>query len=388
MAARSPTCVRSRNALIEAARIYVSLVDSGAGLEYLDVGGGLGVDYDGSQTDFASSVNYTLQEYSNDVVYHIQTVCDHAGVAHPHILSESGRAIVAYHSTLLFSVLGVIKNGVFPGQDVEASANMPQPIRDLCHTLKELHPRNIRESFHDAQQWFDTAITLFSTGHLTLVQRSLAENLYWTICRRVHAMLDDVEEIPEELTQLDRLLSDTYFCNFSVFQSLPDSWAIGQLFPLMPIHRLDEQPDQLGVLADITCDSDGKIDRFIGRRDVERTLPLHSWNEQPYVLGAFLIGAYQEILGDLHNLFGDTNAVHVKLTENGEVVLDSLIKGDTVTGVLDYVQFPRTELVPHLQQAVEGAVRRGDLQNSEAGRWMRVFEESLNGYTYLEEAGE
>jgi arginine decarboxylase len=374
-----------KTALMEAARVYANLVHCGAGLEFLDVGGGLGIDYDGSQTDFASSVNYTLQEYGNDVVYHIQTVCEDAGVPHPHIISESGRAVVAYHSALLFNVLGVTRQGDGDQVPLVVSDEDPQPIRDLQHTLNELNPRNVLESFHDAQQWLDTAITLFSTGHLSLKERSTAENLFWTISRRIHSLLDGMEYIPEELTKLDRMLCDTYFCNFSLFQSLPDSWAIKQLFPIVPVHRLQEQPTQIGILADITCDSDGKLDQFIDRRDIKRTLPLHTFHGEPYVLGAFLIGAYQEILGDLHNLFGDTNAVHVSLTETGEVILESMIKGDTVTEVLNYVQFPRSELIHRLQDAVERAVRQGLLDNLEAGRCMKFYEEALNGYTYLEE---
>ncbi len=374
-----------KNALIEAARVYANLVHSGAGLKYLDVGGGLGIDYDGSHTDFASSANYTLQEYGNDVVYHIQTVCDDAGVPHPHIISESGRAVVAYHSVLLFNVLGVIHRGGSEFELINVDSDAPQPLRDLQHTLDELTPRNVLESFHDAQQWLDTAITLFSTGHLSLEERGAAEDLFWAICRRVREMVANMEYIPEELTKLDQLLCDTYFCNFSLFQSLPDSWAIKQLFPIMPIHRLDEQPTRAGVLADITCDSDGKVESFIDRRDIQRTLPLHALGDELYVLGAFLIGAYQEILGDLHNLFGDTNAVHVSLSESGEVVLESMIKGDAVTEVLSYVQFQRSELVERLQVAVERAVREGRMENSEAGRCMKFYEEALNGYTYLED---
>jgi arginine decarboxylase len=374
-----------KNALVEAARVYVQLVHGGAGLKYLDVGGGLGVDYDGSQTDFASSVNYTLQEYGNDVVYHIQTVCDDAGVPHPHIMSESGRAIVAHHSVLLFNVLGVIRHGIDGELPNPTADEQPQPLQDLQHTLAELTPRNALESFHDAQQWMETAATLFSTGHLSLHERGRAEDIFWSICRRVRSMMDQMEFVPEELTQLDRVLCDTYFCNFSLFQSLPDSWAVKQLFPVMPIHRLDERPTRPAVLADITCDSDGNIEQFVDRRDIKRTLPLHALNGELYILGAFLVGAYQEILGDLHNLFGDTNTVHVNLSELDELVLESMIKGDTVTEVLGYVQFQRTMLLERLQSAVELAVRQGRLLNSEAGECIKFYEEALNGYTYLVE---
>lgn len=373
-----------KNALMESTRVYTNLVQCGAGLEYLDVGGGLGVDYDGSQTDFTSSVNYTMQEYGNDVVYHIQTICDNAGVPHPHIITESGRAVVAYHSALLFNVLGVTRQESRIAIPEQAPKSAPQPIQDLYHTLNELNPRNVLESFHDAQQWLDTAINLFGTGHLSLEQRALAENLFWTITRQIRRMVNAMDYVPEELTQLDRLLCDTYFCNFSVFQSLPDSWAINQLFPIMPIHRLDQRPTRAAVLADITCDSDGKIDHFIDRRDIKRSLLLHPVDDAPYVLGAFLVGAYQEILGDLHNLFGDTNAAHVNLTEEGDVVIESFIKGDTVTDVLDYVGFRRAELIERLQAAVERAVQQGKLDNTAAGRCLKFYEEALNGYTYLE----
>jgi arginine decarboxylase len=297
-------------ALTEASRIYTELVKRGAGLRYLDVGGGLGVDYDGSQTNFESSVNYSLQEYANDVVAHVQNACDEAGVPHPTIVSESGRAVVAYHSMLIFGVLGVSEQGG-TAEVVEPAPDAEQPLHDLMETYQNVSIRNLLESFHDAQQALDTAMNLFSSGYLPLDQRSAVENLYWAICRRICRLARTLDYVPEEIESLQASLSDTYFCNFSLFQSIPDSWAIKQLFPVMPIHRLDERPDRAAVLGDVTCDSDGKIDQFIDRRDVKRTLPLHGWRNEPYYLGAFLIGAYQEILGDLHNLFGDTNAVHV-----------------------------------------------------------------------------
>ncbi|MFO7905468.1 MAG: biosynthetic arginine decarboxylase [Pirellulaceae bacterium] len=380
------TSIRTiKNALIESARIYADLVRNGAGLEMLDVGGGLGIDYDGSQTDFVSSANYTLQEYANDVVYHVQTVCDDSGVPHPHLVSESGRAVTAYHSVLLFNVLGATRHG--DGNEkprIPVTKNEPQPIRDLRHTLSELNPDNLLESYHDAQQWFETAIAMFNTGYLSLTERGLAENLYWTICREVRDLVDQVDNVPEELMQLDQLLCDIYFCNFSLFQSLPDSWAIKQLFPVMPIERLDERPTRLAVLADITCDSDGRMDQFINRHNIRNTLPLHSLNEAQYVLGVFLVGAYQEILGDLHNLFGDTNAAHVNLSETGEVILESVVGGDTVSEVLSYVQFHHDELLAKLRTAVHHAEGQGHLKRSEAERCMRFYEEALNGYTYLE----
>ncbi|MEI6255121.1 MAG: biosynthetic arginine decarboxylase [Planctomycetota bacterium] len=371
-------------ALNEASRIYTELVKRGAGLKYLDVGGGLGVDYDGSQTNFESSVNYSLQEYANDVVYHVQNACDEAGVPHPTIISESGRAVVAYHSMLIFSVLGVSEQGG-NGELVEPAADAEQPLHDLMETFQNINIRNLLESYHDAQQSLDTAMNLFASGYLPLDQRSAVENLYWAICRKIAKMSKQLEFMPEELEGLEATLSDTYFCNFSLFQSMPDSWAIKQLFPVMPIHRLDERPTHNAVLGDVTCDSDGKIDQFIDRRDVKRTLPLHACHHEPYYLGAFLIGAYQEILGDLHNLFGDTNAVHVSMDERGEVVVDAVIKGDTVREVLDYVEFDSNQLVQRLRDSIEQAVREGRICDSQAGRFLKFYEEGLGGYTYLEE---
>jgi len=372
-----------KGALNEAARVYTELAKLGAGLEYIDVGGGLGVDYDGSQTNFESSMNYTLEEYANDVVYHIQTVCDEASVSHPTIVSESGRAVVAYHSMLVFNVLGV---SGFGDEKVPATANQEweQPLIDLVETYNNVTARNALEAFHDAQQALDMSISLFNTGYLPLIQRSMAENLFWAICTKLQRIVLTMPEVPEDLQNLDEQLSDTYFCNFSLFQSIPDSWAIKQLFPVMPIHRLKEKPTSHAVLGDITCDSDGKLDRFVDRRDVKKTLPLHSVNGEPYYLGVFLVGAYQEILGDLHNLYGDTHAVHVSLDENGGARLDALIKGDTVREVLDYVEFDPEMLLGKLRTDVETAVHDGRLDYEGAGRLLRFYEDGLHGYTYLE----
>jgi arginine decarboxylase len=373
-----------KGALNEAARVYVELVKAGAGLRYMDVGGGLGIDYDGSQTDFESSVNYTLQEYANDVVYHIQSICDESEVPHPIIVSESGRAVVAYHSVLVFNVLGV--TGFGDGDTLpEIPEDVEQPLMDLKETLRGLSNKNMLESFHDAQQALDSALNLFSLGYLPLQQRSWAESIYWLICRRIQKLAKELAYFPEELEGLDGLLSDTYFCNFSLFQSMPDSWAVKQLFPIMPIHRLEEQPSRPGILGDISCDSDGKVDQFIDRRDVKKTLLLHPFNGEPYILGSFLVGAYQEILGDLHNLFGDTNAVHVGLDPDGNVVLEAVIQGDTVREVLDYVQFQSKALVEQFRRSVEAAVRDGKISYEESGTLLRFYEDGLNGYTYLEQ---
>jgi len=373
-----------KGAVIEAARIYVELKRAGAGLEYVDVGGGLGIDYDGSQTDFESSVNYTLQEYANDIVYHIQNVCEEAEVPTPNIISESGRAVAAYHSVLVFNVLGV---SGFGEEQVPADVNpdWEQPLVDLYQAMRSVSSKNLLESYHDAQGALDSALNLFSLGYLTLEQRSLAENMYWNVARRVLRAAKDLDYFPEELEGLENMLSDTYFCNFSLFQSMPDSWAIKQLFPILPVHRLEQRPTHHAVLGDISCDSDGKIDRFIDRRDVKNTLALHPFSPgEPYFLGAFLVGAYQEILGDLHNLFGDTNAVHVLLGEGDEPELDHVIAGDTVREVLNYVQFNSGTLIESYRKDVELAVREGRLTYEEAGRLVRFYEDGIHGYTYLE----
>ncbi len=374
-----------KGAVIEAARVYVDLKKQGAGLQFLDVGGGLGIDYDGSQTDFESSVNYSLQEYANDIVYHVQNVCDEAEVPHPTIVSESGRAIAAYHSVLVFNVLGVSGFGEeeVPG---ELADDVEQPLIDLMETFKGLSSKNLLESFHDAQQALDSALNLFSLGYLPLKQRCTAENLYWLICRRILGMAKQLDVFPEEFEGLDGMLSDTYFCNFSLFQSMPDSWAVKQLFPIMPIHRLEQQPGRSAVLGDISCDSDGKVDQFIDRRDVKKTLPLHAFNGEHYYLAAFLVGAYQEILGDLHNLFGDTHAVHVRVNDDNKPILEAVIRGDSVKEVLAYVQFSAGNLLEQFRRDVEAAVMEGKIGYEESGRLLKFYEQGLYGYTYLEDA--
>jgi arginine decarboxylase len=373
-----------KNALTEAARIYCELARIGGGVRYLDVGGGLGVDYDGSQTDFESSINYTLEEYAENVISYVKSVCDEANVPHPTIISESGRAVVAYHSVLVFDVLGVSNFDRYQ-QLPEVPEDAPQPIADLVNIHRELSKKNFLESYHDAVQAVDESLNLFNLGYLTIEMRALAERLFWGLCGKILKTTHEIDYVPEELNGLQSLLSDTYFCNFSIFQSMPDSWAVKQLFPIMPIHRLNEAPTRRGVLGDITCDSDGKIDQFIDLRDVRNTLELHPFDGRPYYLGGFLLGAYQEILGDLHNLFGDTNAVHVSLDDDGEINVDTVIKGDTVREVLHYVQYSADELSARMRKDVERAVRAGKISLEESRQLLRFYESGLEGYTYLEE---
>jgi arginine decarboxylase len=374
-----------KEALNEAARIYAELVSLGAGLKIIDVGGGLGVDYDGSQTDFESSINYTLQEYANDVVFRIKTVCDEAGVPHPQIISESGRALVAYHSVLVFDVLGTSNYDACSAPE-SIPADSPQPLQDLFAIHRDLTKKNCIESYHDAVQEMEECLGTFNLGYMPLTQRAQAERLFFAIGRKLQRIVKELDYVPEELQGLESLMSDTYFCNFSLFQSMPDSWAIKQLFPVMPIHRLNENPVRRAVLGDITCDSDGKIDQFIDLRDVRSTLELHPFKEgEQYCLGVFLLGAYQEILGDLHNLFGDTNAVHVHLEPDGTPNVDVVIKGDTVTEVLNYVQYSAEKLTDRIRKDVERAVRAGKLSLAESRAFLSFYENGLAGYTYLEE---
>jgi arginine decarboxylase len=374
-----------KDVLTEAGRVYVELQRAGAGLQYIDVGGGLGIDYDGSQSNYESSVNYTLQEYANDIVFRLKSICDEAKVKHPTIISESGRAVVAYHSVLVFNVLGVSGFDGFVTPDT-VPENAPQPLTDLFWTSRNINKKNFVEAYHDALQLREDAMNLFNLGYLTLEQRSVTESLYWTICSRVLKMIDELDYVPDELKSLESLISDTYFCNYSIFQSMPDSWAIRQLFPVLPIHRLTEKPTRRAILADITCDSDGKVDRFIDLHDVRKVLPLHPYTGDGYCLAVFLVGAYQEILGDLHNLLGDTNAVHVTLEADGEVSVDHVVKGDTVREVLSYVQYNPDELLSLMRKDVERAVRDKKITLEESALFLRFYESGLHGYTYLEEA--
>jgi arginine decarboxylase len=369
--------------LREAGRFYCELAKMGAPLGYLDVGGGLGVDYDGSQTNFPSSINYTLQEYANDVVYSIMEMCEEAGIAHPTLVSESGRATVAHHCILVVDVLGAseFRTSTLLGEPAETAHTV---VWNLYDTYKELTSKNLLEAYHDAVQYKDESLTLFALGHLSLEERVLAEDYFWGICQKLLRLTRDLEDIPEDLEALERLLADTYFCNFSIFQSIPDAWAVQQLFPIMPIHRLHEEPARRAVLADITCDSDGKIDAFIDRRDVKHVLALHPLNSKEYYLGFFLVGAYQEILGDLHNLFGDTNTVHVSIAANGEYRLEHVVAGDTVADVLQYVSYSLEDLLTRLRGAIERALQAKRITLEEARHLLKIYEAGLSSYTYLE----
>ena len=381
---------RVKDAINELAHVYAELKLMGAGLKYIDVGGGLGVDYDGSGTNFESSMNYTMNEYASDVVYRIASVCNAREIEHPTIVSESGRATAAHHSVLVFNALGSSALDQFRvagsvEQDYRGDEELPQPVLDLFEAYRSVSERRLVECYHDALQAREQALQMFNLGLLSLTFRGLAERLYWATCAKIRDLCRKLDRIPEELEGLELILSDTYFCNFSVFQSLPDSWAIGQLFPIMPIHRLAEKPTRNAVLADITCDSDGKIDRFVSQRDVKRTLELHELKAgEEYYLGVFLVGAYQETLGDLHNLFGDTHVVHIRLHDQGGWWIDEIVKGDTAGEVLRYMQYDVDRLFPQFARDCERAVREGRMTLAESQALRRFYEWELNGYTYLE----
>ncbi|MFN7885407.1 MAG: biosynthetic arginine decarboxylase [Phycisphaerae bacterium] len=392
-----------KNAVNELTHVYCELVRLGAGLQYLDIGGGMGVDYDGSQSAWSSSINYTVAEYAADVVYRIKSVCDSAKVKHPTIISESGRAMVAYSSILVLDAVGsssfeanpdipkierIMKEEAEDGDD----RDVPQPVIDLLDAYKNLTDRNLKESFHDATQARDEVMSLFSLGYMSLEMRSVAEELFWGIGHKILEKASKKGDLPEEFEALPELLSDIYFCNFSLFQSMPDSWAIDQLFPICPIHRLSEEPTRRGILADITCDSDGKIDNFVDKRTEKKTLELHTLRDlpgegegcEPYYLGVFLLGAYQEILGDLHNLLGDTHAVHISIDDNGDWEIDEVIEGDTVEEVLQYVQYDVEDLKRAMRLDVEAACKQGRLTISEGKSLLKFYDDGLEGYTYLE----
>jgi arginine decarboxylase len=369
-------------AMAEVGRYYVELRKLGVDVSHVDVGGGLGVDYDGSRSTAHASVNYSIQEYANDIVYALAEHCRENEIPMPHVISESGRALTAHHALLLINVVDLETQIEADVGDVTEDAHAL--VHELTASFHEMNERNLREVYHDATFAKEQAQQLFNSGVLTLRDRAMVERLHLAIMNEVARLAAlDPEEYEEIIPELDVILTDRYFCNFSLFQSLPDSWAIDQLFPIMPIHRLDEEPTRRGTLQDVTCDSDGKIDRFTGGRQEKRTLELHSLRpDDPYVLGIFLTGAYQEILGDLHNLFGDTNAVHLRLAEDGSSYeIDDLVHGDTITEVLNYVQFDAQTLVATFRRKVQ---RADGLTRQEANAFIADYIEGLAGYTYLE----
>jgi len=378
-----PQIRRIKQAMQEAARFYVEMRKLGAPIEFMDVGGGLGVNYDGSISANISSVDYSLQEYANDIVWTMKNVCDDEDMPHPNIISESGRALVAHHAVLIIDVLGVAQrtSGVTltePGEDA------PMQLRQLWETLQDLDQINPREALHDVVSLRDDVNKLFTLGHCSLADRAQTDWLYWHMLGLLVDQLDE-EEVNQLIPGIRTQMADRYFCNFSLFQSLPDSWAIHQVFPVVPIHRLDEEPSRQGILVDITCDSDGKIQQFPLAGHVAQTLPLHAIRPgEDYLIGIFLTGAYQEILGDLHNLFGDTHAVHVRM-DGDHYELEQVVEGESVAEVLDYVQFHETVLLDRMRRQLALARNQGRITAKESTAFLHYYREGLKGYTYLEE---
>jgi arginine decarboxylase len=372
-----------KEAIREAGRVYAKLRNLGVPIQYLNLGGGLGVDYDGSKTAFDSSMNYSVQEYANDVVYTIQQICDEEKVPHPTLVTESGRAVTAYHSVFVTNVLDVADR-IEQGRRVHVTASDPNVLKELASIYETVNAKTLRESYHDALQYKEELFTLFNLGHLSLEDRSKGEVLFWQICEKIHRGLKTLKEIPEEFEDMEEMLADKYVLNFSVFQSLPDIWAIDQLFPILPIHRLHERPTELGTLADITCDSDGKIEKFIDLRDIKEALPLHTLrNGEPYYIGVCLMGAYQDVLGDLHNLFGEAHEVLVTVDEQGRPKIEDVLPGESCQRVLEYMNYDRTEILDSIDKQLRRAGGRS-LKKDEVRAIYREFEEVFPRYTYLE----
>ena len=375
---------RIQTALREASQFYIQLHQMGYDVEFVDCGGGLGVDYDGTRSSNSeSSVNYSIQEYVNDCIYTFVEAANKNGLPHPNLITESGRSLSAHHSVLIMQVL---ETASLPRMDenFEPSPDAHQLVKDMYEIWDNLNPRTLLEDWHDAQQIREESLDLFSHGIVDLRTRADIESMYWSVTREVNMLAQTQKHIPEELLTLDKLLADKYFCNFSLFQSLPDAWAIDQLFPIMPIQRLDERPDTHATLQDITCDSDGKIANFVTNNHISHSLPVHTLKKgDNYYLAVFLVGAYQEILGDMHNLFGDTNAVHVSVTDKGYNI-DQVIDGETVAEVLEYVQYEPKKLVRRLETWVSKSIQSGKISLEEGKEFLNNYRSGLYGYTYLE----
>lgn len=375
---------RIQTALREAAQFYISLHKMGYNVDFVDCGGGLGVDYDGTRSSSSeSSVNYSIQEYINDCIYTFVDAANKNEIQHPNIITESGRSLAAHHSVLVIDVLETASLPEMP-EEFEAKETDHQLVKDLYEIWDNLNPRSMLEDWHDAEQIRDEALELFAHGIVDLKTRAEIESMYWSVCHEINSLAKSLKHVPEELRGLDKLLADKYFCNFSLFQSLPDAWAIDQIFPIMPLQRLDERPTRNATIQDITCDSDGKITNFVTNGHIRHVLPLHRLlKNEPYYLGVFLVGAYQEILGDMHNLFGDTTAAHISV-KDGAYHIDQIIDGETVEEVLDYVQYNPKKLVRQLEVWVTKSVKQGKISLEEGKEFLSNYRSGLYGYTYLE----
>jgi len=377
-----PSIASIKKVLAEASRMYTEVALECPQLSFFDVGGGLGVDYDGSRSSSDSSMDYTIEEYARDVVSAIKEACLNADVDPPIIITESGRAIVAHHSVLITEVIDVAQ--ALDALDIlEPPTSDNEVLKDLFELYQKLNAENCLEILHDAQELKELIFECFVHNTLTLPERAYAEQVYKRLIAKLRLVSTQLQEIPDEIKELDKQLLDIYFCNFSIFQSIPDCWAINQLFPVMPIHRLNEEPKRKGIIADLTCDSDGTIDEFVHKRGSQNYLKLHETTGQPYYLGIFLVGAYQEVLGGLHNLFGDTNAVHVELDSQGQWQINHVIEGDKIRQVLRYVQYNSQELIEHLRAGIETSLKCNRLSAEESAKLQKKYKEALESYTYL-----
>lgn len=377
-----------KSALIEGTRIYAEMRKLGVGIRYVDIGGGLGVDYDGSKSSYFSSVNYSIEEYANDVVYQIKNICDDAGVECPNIISESGRATAAHYSVLVTNLLNTNTSNAMPDfeETLKGAEKLAPTVKKLVDIYKSIDRYSLREDYHDTVQLIQEAVSLFNLGYLTLNERAMAEWLHGKILRKINSIVEKIKPIPEELQNFQLSLRQTYFANFSLFQSIPDSWAIDQLFPIVPIQRLNQKPDVMASIADITCDSDGEITSFVGENGRTKYLPLHKMRkDEDYFVGFFLIGAYQEILGDMHNLFGDTNAVHVTFNKKTGYKIDTVIHGDATWESLKYVQYKGPEILKHVRDTLEKDVALRKVTIEESSHFLELLDRTLLGYTYLGE---
>ncbi len=377
-----------KNALIEGTRIYVEMKKLGVNLQYLDIGGGLGVDYDGSKSSYFSSVNYSVDEYANDVVYQIKNICEQAGVDCPNIISESGRATVAHYSVLVTNVLDTNTRNLMPDFEslLDDPSDLSPTVKKLVDIYKSIDRHSLREDYHDTIQLIQEAVSLFNLGYLNLNERAIAEWLCGKIIRKINGIVERMKPIPEELQNFQLSLRQTYFANFSLFQSIPDSWAIDQLFPIVPIQRLNQKPEVMASIADITCDSDGEITSFVGENGRTKFLPLHKIRSgEDYYIGFFLIGAYQEILGDMHNLFGDTNAVHITFNKKTGYMIDTVINGDACWESLKYVQYKGPEILKRVREHLEKGVSQRKVSIEECSHFIELLDRTLLGYTYLGE---
>ncbi len=380
-----PNIREIRDSVKEAARFYVGLVKEGARMGIFDIGGGLAIDYDGSHSNFATSANYTVAEYCADVIEGIMNACDEGGIPHPIVVSESGRALIGYYSVLIINVLD---SAIYEEKECPKSidGDIPEALGNMYLVSRTLSVKNLQESFNDALYYREEIQKTFKHGNITLRQHATADCLFWHILTRIRDLLPALKNVPRALQGLDALLADVYYCNFSVFQSLPDAWAIDQIFPIMPIHRLNEKPTRMACLSDITCDCDGRIDNFIDEHDIKPVLPVHELRKgENYMLAAFLVGAYQETLGDLHNLFGDTNVASVQVDENGDIDYVQELQGDSVGDVLSYVEFRPERLMEQFRSLAEDAVKAKRITPAERREIVAAYENGLRGYTYFEQ---